>query len=68
MEEAIELAQEQWEDALLSATDIDAEVDWNLRDGLVVHHPLDGDISGVHAGKCGVRYLTSVGRGFLRVR
>jgi len=50
MEEAIELAQEQWEDALLSATDIDAEVDWNLRDGLVVHHPLDGDISGVHAG------------------
>ena len=50
MEEAIELAQEQWEDALLGTTDIDAEVDWNLRDGLVVHHPLDGDISGVHAG------------------
>ena len=35
----------------MGSSDIDADVDWNLKDGLIVHHALDGDISGVHAGK-----------------
>ena len=43
--------QRRWEDALGATTDVDAEVDWNIRDQLLVHHPLDGDISGVHAGE-----------------
>lgn len=51
MEAAIEQEQAEWEDALVGSSDIDAEVDWNLKEGLLVHHPLDGDISGVHAGQ-----------------
>lgn len=51
LEDAINAGQEQWEGALVGANDIDAEIDWNLKDGLLAHHPLDGDISGVHAGQ-----------------
>ncbi|MBU60869.1 MAG: hypothetical protein CMI26_00025 [Opitutae bacterium] len=43
--------QEAWEDSLIRSADVDADVDWNLKQGLVVHHALDGDISGVHAGQ-----------------
>ncbi len=42
----IAAAQTQWEDSLSSA----GRVDWVQRDGLLVHHPLDGDIGGVYAG------------------
>ena len=51
LEDSITEGQERWEDALIGSSDIDADVDWNLKDGLLVHHPLDGDISGVHAGE-----------------
>ncbi|NKB33097.1 MAG: DUF1553 domain-containing protein [Pseudomonadales bacterium] len=51
LEDAINEEQAQWEEALVGSSDIDAEVDWNLKEGLLVHHPLDGDISGVHAGR-----------------
>lgn len=51
LEEEINAGQAQWEDALVGSSDIDAEVDWILKEGLLVHHPLDGDISGVHAGR-----------------
>ena len=51
MEEEINNGQQVWEDSLVGSSDIDADVDWNLKDGLIVHHALDGDISGVHAGK-----------------
>ena len=51
MDEEITSGQQVWEDSLVGSSDIDADVDWNLKDGLIVHHPLDGDISGVHAGK-----------------
>ena len=40
-------AQDRWEDALSTS----AAVDWTLRDGLLAHHALDGDIAGVHAGE-----------------
>ena len=43
--------QDAWEDSLIRSADVDADVDWNLNQGLVVHHALDGDISGVHAGQ-----------------
>ncbi len=39
-------AQRRWEDSLAVA----GRVDWILRDQLLVHHPLDGDIGGVYAG------------------
>ena len=39
-------AQTEWESSLRSAW----QVDWVLRDQLLVHHPLDGDIAGVYAG------------------
>ena len=42
------------------SSDIDADVDWNLKDGLIVHHALDGDISGVHAGRSLTRHLKTV--------
>ena len=40
-------AQEQWVDSLFGA----GRVDWILRDQLLVHHPLDGDIAGVYTGE-----------------
>jgi len=40
-------AQEIWEDALGMSTSL--EIDWMLRDRLLVHHPLDSDISDVQA-------------------
>ena len=51
LDEEITSGQQVWEDSLVGSSDIDADVDWNLKDGLIVHHALDGDISGVHAGK-----------------
>ena len=36
-------AQSQWEASLGSA----GRVDWTLRDGLVAHHPFEGDIAGI---------------------
>ena len=36
--------QKRWEESLLDS----ARVDWVLRDQLVVHHPLDGDIASLH--------------------
>ena len=42
-------AQERWEDALGMGTSLD--IDWMLRDRLLVHHALDGDIQGVHSGE-----------------
>ena len=51
LEEEISKGQEIWEDSLVGSSDIDADVDWNLKDGLMVHHPLDGDITGIHAGE-----------------
>ena len=43
----LDAAQKVWEASLLGST----RVDWLLRDQLVVHHPLDGDIASIHAGK-----------------
>ena len=40
-------AQQQWEASLPAA----GRVDWVLRDRLLVHHPLDGDIAGVYTGE-----------------
>ena len=40
-------AQTQWEDSLGAA----GRVDWVLRDRLLVHYPLDGDIAGVYTGE-----------------
>ena len=40
-------AQQQWEASLPAA----GRVDWVLRDRLLVHHPLDGDIGGVYNGE-----------------
>ncbi len=40
-------AQKQWEDSLLEA----GSVDWILRDKLLAHYPLDGDIAGVFTGE-----------------
>ena len=40
-------AQRQWEAALPAA----GRVDWVLRDKLLVHHPLDGDIAGVYTSE-----------------
>jgi len=39
-------AQAAWERSLPNA----GRVDWTLRDGLLAHHALDGDIAGVHDG------------------
>ena len=39
-------AQAAWEASLADA----GRVDWMLRDGLLAHHALDGDIAGVHDG------------------
>ena len=47
LESEAAVAQERWEDALATS----AAVDWTLRDQLLVHHALDGDIAGVHAGE-----------------
>ena len=40
-------AKMQWEDSLPAA----GRVDWVLRDQLLVHYPLDGDIAGVYTGE-----------------
>ena len=40
-------ARQQWEDSLPAA----GHVDWVLRDQLLVHYPLDGDIAGVYTGE-----------------
>jgi ABC-type multidrug transport system fused ATPase/permease subunit len=40
-------AQTRWEAALASS----ARVDWTLRDRLVAHYPLDGDLAGVGTGE-----------------
>ena len=40
------VAQAAWEASLAAA----GRVDWALRDDLLAHHPLDGDIAGVHNG------------------
>ncbi len=40
-------AQAEWEESLRGAW----EVDWTLRDKLLVHHPLDGDIAGIYTGE-----------------
>ena len=40
-------AQREWEDSLPAA----GRVDWVLRDQLLVHHPLDGDIAGIYTGE-----------------
>jgi len=40
-------AQVAWEASLAGA----GRVDWTLRDDLLAHHPLDGDIGGVHDGR-----------------
>ena len=47
VETDVAAAQTQWEDSLAGA----GEVDWVLRDQLLVHYPLDGDIAGVYTGK-----------------
>ena len=51
LEETSKQKQAEWENSLIGSSDIDARIDWNLKDGLLVHHALDGDISGVHAGR-----------------
>ena len=51
LENTINAEQEQWEDSVVGSSDIDAEVDWNLKEGLLVHHALDGDISGIQVGQ-----------------
>ena len=45
-------AQAAWEASLAGA----GRVDWTLRDGLLAHHALDGDVAGVHDG----RFVTAV--------
>ncbi|MCH7671850.1 MAG: DUF1553 domain-containing protein [Proteobacteria bacterium] len=50
LEIEVSAAQARWEDSLSGTTDVDAEVDWNIRDQLLVHHALDGDISGTQLG------------------
>ena len=45
-------AQAAWEASLAGA----GRVDWTLRDGLLAHHALDGDVAGVHDG----RFATAV--------
>ena len=45
-------AQAAWEVSLAGA----GRVDWTLRDGLLAHHALDGDVAGVHDG----RFVTAV--------
>ena len=40
-------AQAEWEESLRGAW----QVDWILRDKLLVHHPLDGDIAGIYTGE-----------------
>ena len=44
LESEVAAVQEPWEESLLAST----RVDWVLRDQLVLHVPLDGEISGVH--------------------
>ncbi len=46
LESELVAAQDVWEESLLGS----ARVDWLLRDRLLVHHPLDGDIGGIHTG------------------
>ncbi len=40
-------AQRDWETSLPAA----GRVDWVLRDRLLVHHPLDGDVAGIYTGE-----------------
>ena len=47
LESELDATQQVWETSLLGS----ARVDWLLRDQLLVHHPLDGDIASIHAGK-----------------
>jgi mono/diheme cytochrome c family protein len=51
LENTIKSEQRRWEISLGASADVDAEVDWNIRDQLLAYHALDGDISGVHAGR-----------------
>ncbi len=46
-ESEVPAAQQRWEEALATS----GGVDWMLRDQLLAHHALDGDIGGVHAGE-----------------
>ncbi len=46
MHSQVEAAQVAWERSLPDA----GRVDWTLRDDLLAHHALDGDIAGVHEG------------------
>ena len=48
LETEIGAQQKRWEESLSGTSDVDAEVDWNLRDQLLVHHNLDGNIAGAH--------------------
>ncbi len=47
LESELNAAQKVWETSLRDS----ARVDWLLRDQLMVHHQLDGDIAGTYAGK-----------------
>ena len=53
LESEVEIEKQKWEDSLGGTMDLDAEVDWNIRDQLLVHHAFDGDISGIHMGQAG---------------
>ena len=47
LESETSAAQQQWETSLGAA----GPVDWVLRDRLLAHYPLDGDIAGVYSGE-----------------
>ena len=47
LENEAALAQRRWEGSLAAAGD----VDWVLRDKLMVHYPLDGDIAGIYTSE-----------------
>ena len=47
LESQVAIAQEIWEVALSES----APIDWTIRDQLLAHHALDGDIAGIHAGE-----------------
>ncbi len=47
LEPEAEALQREWEASLPAA----GRVDWVLRDKLMVHHPLDGDIAGIYTGE-----------------
>jgi mono/diheme cytochrome c family protein len=51
LEALINEEQARWEESVVGSSDIDADVDWNINEGLLAHHALDGDISGIHVGQ-----------------